>query len=130
MAKTFDNRRVQAFALRPNGHTNVHNSKGPTEPNTRKADSYLPISNGRYRIELRGPYRASSLVSAVGVPSRSARSHGGASARTCDLFFNGRYRIRTCDLLGVKNVRKYPIPVIFAYNLAFMPVLARSKWEL
>jgi hypothetical protein len=65
-------------------------------------------------MELRGPYRASSLVSAVGVLVRSAGLHGSASARTCDLFSNGRYRIRTCDLLGVKNVRKYPIPVIFA----------------
>ena|GEM_PF-6255729 len=54
-------------------------------------------------MELRGPYRASSLVSAVGVLVRSAGLHGSASARTCDLFSNGRYRIRTCDLLGVNQ---------------------------
>ena len=34
---------------------------------------------------------------------RSAEAPFDASARTCDLVFSGRYRIRTCDLLGVNQ---------------------------
>ena len=64
--------------------------------------SLLPtLLSGRYRIELRGPCRASSLGSAVSNRTGLAETTDDASARTC-------------DLLGVKNARKYPISVIFA----------------
>ncbi len=58
-----------------------------------------------------------------GPPQSARRSASRTAARKLTMaprlepvtsFPNGRYRIRTCDLLGVKNVRKYLIPVIFA----------------
>jgi len=46
-------------------------------------------------------------------PIDSERKTPSPKDRLFPTFLNGRYRIRTCDLLGVKNAPKYPIPVIF-----------------
>ena len=68
----------------------------------------------RIRLQERGlEHLATNEKGRAPGPRDLERKAQSPESRLDPTFSSGRYRIRTCDLRGVKNVGKYPIPVIF-----------------